>query len=94
MQHTLNKRISELQCQLPKQRQLLAAQAAAVSAAFSAKLSSPAALALAALSGALVVVWLRQNNTSNTENNHSIAALGYSAVLHGLWLSLWRTLRG
>lgn len=24
----------------------------------------------------------------------NIAALGYAAVLHGLWLTLWRTLRG
>ncbi len=62
-QQTLNQQIASLQQQLPRQRQQLAQQTAAVGTALCYRLGSPSALALAALTGVVGGLWFYRRDT-------------------------------
>ncbi|GGD51540.1 hypothetical protein [Lacimicrobium alkaliphilum] len=83
----LNREIAQLAQQLPQQRLQLGAQTRAVTKAVHNRLSSPAALVVATLSGALLGWWLyHQDNTpsNNTDSKNTTTRKRLTAVV--AWL--------
>lgn len=67
-----NQRIAQLVAQLPLQRQQLAGQTTALTQALRRNLSSPAALAVAAVAGGVLGWrWLRPAQSTEQNNEHS-----------------------
>lgn len=89
----LNQQIAQLEQQLPQQRRQLGAQTRAVSTAVRYRLSSPAALAVATLGGALLGWWLYHPHNSTADNSSASSTSSTRKHLTDfvVWLrsSLW-----
>ncbi|MDF2178954.1 hypothetical protein P2G88_11900 [Aliiglaciecola sp. CAU 1673] len=86
----LDHQIAMLVQHLPQQRQQLTVQTRAVLKAVHGKLSSPAALAVATVSGALIGWGLyRHDSTTSTGNTTSILAISSWVITR--WLTLSRS---
>lgn len=90
----LDQQIKLLMQQLPVQRQQLKHQTLSLTMALRDRLSTPEALAVATVTGALIACWLqcRACHTTGSANHHSDALSSWSVIYPGIWLSLWRTL--
>lgn len=91
----LDQRINQLMQQLPLQRQQLNGQTRILTGVLRAKLSSPAALAVATMTGAFIGLWLQKPESSQqqplTDHNSETSSL-WSIIYHHMWLALWRAL--
>lgn len=91
----LDQRINQLLLQLPKQRRQLHSQTGTLTAALRVRLSSPASLAVAAATGAILGLWL-QKRSSQIHLGLADTMGELFSIWHALypntWLNLWRTL--
>ncbi|MCC5856398.1 MAG: hypothetical protein JJU10_12075 [Idiomarina sp.] len=91
----LDQRIVQLTQQLPLQRRRLMSQASTVTSAVRTRMSSPAALATAAIVGGFIGVWLQKpvcdKGCEPAEGNgHSLS--GWNFIYQSMWFGLLRAI--